>query len=187
MAQLNRRGFLATGIATLSAGPAFAATTEPYEIPEKHRARVVQLENGFAAGEIHVDPGRFALYWTLEDGQAIRYPVAIGLPGQYYDGAFTVGRKAEWPSWTPTQRMIRRNPEFFAEFAGGVPGGPDNPLGSRAIYLYNGARDSLLRIHGTTQPWLVETATSSGCVRMINAHVEDLYERVEKGTPVFLR
>ncbi len=183
---LNRRGFIAGSAAAFAAGPTLAAETKPYEIPEEHRARVVKISAGFAPNEIHVDPKNFALYWTLPDDKAIWYPVAIGLPGQYYDGSFTIGRKAKWPSWTPTKRMVARNPAFFAKFAGGVPGGPESPLGSRALYLYHGSRDSLLRIHGTTQPWLVETATSSGCVRMINDHVEDLFVRVRKGTKVVL-
>jgi lipoprotein-anchoring transpeptidase ErfK/SrfK len=183
---LNRRGFITATAAAFATGPAFAAAKKPYQIPDNHRARIVKIRGGFAPDEIHVDPKKFALYWTLPDDKAIRYPVAIGLPGQYYDGAFTIGRKAEWPSWTPTKRMVARNPEYFAKFAGGVPGGPENPLGSRALYLYDGPRDSLLRIHGTTQPWLVETETSSGCVRMINDHVEDLFVRVRKGTKVIL-
>ena len=186
MTLLTRRSALLAGAAALLSGPAFAAA-EPYQIPERHRARIVRIKRSFAPGEIHVDPGQFALYWTLEGGKAVRYPVGIGRAGLYTSGTFRVGRKAEWPRWTPTKAMIAREPHIYAKHAGGMPGGPNNPLGARALYLYNGAgRDTLLRIHGTPRPDTVETSRSNGCVRMINAHAIDLYERVPTGTRVVL-
>lgn len=185
MTDLNRRMLLGTGAATLLAGPAFAAP-QAYEIPKHHQAKVVRIKSTFKPGEIHVDPGQFALYWTLEGGKAIRYPVGIGKEGRYYSGTFRMARTAEWPSWTPTKNMIRREPHIYAKHAGGMPGGPGNPLGARALYLYSGSRDSLLRIHGTPNPRLVGTAVSNGCVRMINAHVIDLADRVPRGARVVL-
>jgi lipoprotein-anchoring transpeptidase ErfK/SrfK len=168
MTLLTRRSLLLTGAAALAAGPGLAAT-EPYRIPDRHKARIVRIRSRFAPGEIHVDPGQFALYWTLENG------------------TFTVGRKAQWPRWTPTKAMIEREPHIYAKHANGMPGGPDNPLGARALYLYTAAgRDTLLRIHGTPQPHTVETSRSNGCVRMINAHAIDLHDRVPTGTRVVL-
>ena len=185
MTFFNRRTILTTGAAAILAGPAFAAT-EAYEIPKHHQAKIVKIRDGFRPGEIHVDPGQFALYWTLEGGKAIRYPVGIGKAGRYASGTFRVGRKAEWPSWTPTKNMIRREPHLYAKHAGGMAGGGNNPLGARALYLYAGSRDTYLRIHGTPRPQNVGLAVSNGCVRMINAHVIDLAQRVPNGARVVL-
>ena len=188
----TRRDILATGIATLglSAMPAFAQTTETAAAsPEADpfAPRIVQLETILAPGEIHVDPNSFALYWTLEDQRAIRYSVGIGRPGLYESGIFTVGAKKEWPSWTPTPDMIAREPEQYALYADGMPGGPDNPLGARALYLFTAAgADTYLRIHGTNAPGTIGTAVSNGCARLINAHMIDLYNRVPLQTRVVL-
>ncbi len=138
------------------------------------------------AGGIHLIPDTFKLFWTLETRKAIRYTVGIGHPGLYEPGEFTVGRKAKWPSWTPTQAMIRRNPAY-AQWEGGMPGGPNNPLGARALYLYNAAgHDTMLRIHGTNLPRTIGTAVSNGCARLTNEHAIELYERVPVGTRVVL-
>lgn len=185
MSFTNRRTLILGGTAALFAGPAFSAT-DTYQIPKHHQAKIVNIRAGFRPGEIHVDPGQFSLYWTLEGGKAIRYPVGIGKAGRYASGTFRVGRKAEWPSWTPTKNMIRREPHLYAKFASGMKGGGNNPLGARALYLYSGSRDSLLRIHGTPRPQNVGAAVSNGCVRMINAHVIDLAKRVPNGTRVVL-
>lgn len=185
MSLFSRRRLLSTGAATLIAGPALAAA-EVYKIPPHHQARIVKIKAGFAPGEIHVDPGQFALYWTLDGGKAVRYPVGIGTVDRYVPGTFRIARHREWPSWTPTKAMIRREPHLYAKHASGMPGGPDNPLGARALYLYRGTRDSLLRIHGTPRPQSVGTRVSNGCVRMINAHVIDLANRTPIGTRVVL-
>ncbi len=105
----------------------------------------------------------------------------VGRQGYSLAGNAYIGRKAEWPSWTPTQNMIRRDPQKNLKYAGGVPGGLNNPLGARAIYLYQNGNDTMFRIHGTNQPWSIGQAMSSGCVRMLNHDVIDLYERVETG------
>ena len=185
MTLLNRRTILTAGAATLLAGPAFAAAGD-YVIPARHQAKVVRIKSNFRAGEIHVDPGQFALYWTLDDGSAIRYPVGIGKEGRYISGTFRMAHQREWPSWTPTKAMIRREPHIYSKQAGGMAGGPNNPLGARALYLYKGGRDTYLRIHGTPNPQSVGRAISNGCVRMINAHVIDLAKRVPNGTRVVL-
>ncbi|WP_420014286.1 L,D-transpeptidase [Sulfitobacter sediminis] len=182
---LKRRHFLAASGAAFLSGPALAAT-QAYQIPPQHQARIVRIKARFEPGEIHVDPGQFALYWTLPGRRAVRYPVGIGRPGLYESGTFTVGRKAEWPRWTPTKAMIEREPDKYKKYEDGMEGGPNNPLGARALYLYSGSRDTLLRIHGTPQPHTMGTRQSNGCVRMINAHAIDLYERVPSGTRVVL-
>ena len=185
MSLIDRRTVL-TGVAsTLLSAPAFAAV-QAYQVPDEHKPRIVNTKAGFNPYEIHVDPGRFALYWTLPDRKAIRYVVGIGVEGRYYPGTYHVERKAEWPSWTPTKAMIRREPHLYAKHAGGMRGGPNNPLGARALYLYQGRRDSLLRIHGTHRPQSVGHRISNGCIRMINAHVVHLYDQVPPGTRVVL-
>lgn len=147
---------------------------------------LVSIQPGIPAGEIHVDPNRFRLYWTLEGGQAIRYAVGIGRRGLYESGTFRIGRKAEWPDWRPTDEMIEREPEKYEQYADGVPGGPDNPLGARALYLYDGNRDTYLRIHGTNAPHTIGSAVSNGCARLTNQYIVDLYDRVPLQSKVIL-
>ena len=185
MLLMNRRTLLASAAATLAAPPLLAAV-QPYEVPRQHQVKIVNTQAGFRPNEIHLDPGNFALYWTLPDQKAIRYIVGIGVEGRYYPGTYHIARKVEWPSWTPTKNMIRREPELYKKHAAGMPGGPNNPLGSRALYLYQGNRDSLLRIHGTPRPQSIGIRVSNGCIRMINAQVQDLYNRVPNGTRVVL-
>lgn len=157
------------------------AEADPWE------PRVVPLAGALPPGEIHVDPGRFHLFFTLPGGRAIRYGVGIGREGLYEAGAFYVGAKKEWPAWTPTDAMIERDPEAYARFAGGMPGGIDNPLGARALYLFTEERgDTFLRIHGTNAPDTIGTAVSNGCARLTNEWIIDLYARVPMGAPVFL-
>ena len=185
MSFFDRRTLLLTGAAALAAGPALSATGT-YLVPDHLRPRIVDIRDRFRPNEIHVDPGQFALYWTLPDGKAIRYAVGIGAEGRYRSGTFRIRRKAEWPSWTPTPAMISREPQIYAKHASGMKGGGMNPLGARALYLYAGDRDTYLRIHGTPKPQTVEARVSNGCVRMINEHVIDLYNRVPTGTRVVL-
>ncbi len=124
------------------------------------------------------------LYYVLGDGRAMRYGIGVGREGYALSGSATIGRKAEWPSWTPTPNMIRRDPDRNLRYAGGLPGGLNNPLGARAIYLYRDGRDTMFRIHGTNQPQSIGLAMSSGCVRMLNHDVIDLYDRVTTGSRV---
>lgn len=149
--------------------------------------RVVPIQWGIAPNQIHLDPNRFSLYWTLPDSLAIRYRVGVGRPGLYEAGTFYVGAKKEWPSWTPTPDMIERNPTDYAQWADGMPGGPNNPLGARALYLFEPGRgDTFLRIHGTNLPNTIGTAVSNGCARLVNDQIIDLYNRVEEDSQVFL-
>lgn len=137
-------------------------------------------------GTIVVDPGRKFLYLVLEGGRALRYGVGVGREGLAWSGTARVGRKAEWPRWTPTAEMIRRDPERNAQWRAGMDGGLRNPLGPRALYLYEGERDTLYRIHGTTEPRSIGTNVSSGCIRMFNQDVIDLYNRVPVGSKVIV-
>jgi len=137
-------------------------------------------------GTIVVDPGSKFLYLVLEGGRALRYGVGVGKEGLAWSGNARVGRKAEWPRWTPTPDMIRRDPERNERWRGGMDGGLSNPLGPRALYLYDGGRDTLYRIHGTTEPRSIGTNVSSGCIRMFNQDVIDLYNRVPVDTNVMV-
>lgn len=135
-------------------------------------------------GTIVVDTTNRFLYLVRENGRALRYGIGVGKEGLAWSGRATVGRKANWPSWTPTSDMIRREPERNRKWAGGMPGGLDNPLGPRALYLYADGRDTLYRIHGTSEPQSIGTAVSSGCIRLFNQDIIDLFNRVPVGTPV---
>ena len=182
---LTRRHFLSTG-AALALSPTIAGAQEGWRLSSRYQPQMVDINPGFTPGEIHVDMGAHYLYLIHENDTALRFGVAVGREGRQAVGRFRVGRKAEWPSWTPTPNMIAREPERYAQFAGGMEGGPDNPLGARALYLYAGSRDSLLRIHGTPQPWSIGLSASSGCIRMVNDHVIQLYDMIEIGTRVQL-
>lgn len=154
-----------------------------YELDPRFEPQSVRF-SGYSSGTIVVDPSNHFLYLQTSQITARRYGVGVGRAGLAFRGSATIGRKAKWPSWRPTQNMIRREPAKYARYADGVPGGPGNPLGSRALYLYRNGNDTLYRIHGTTQPSSIGRSVSNGCIRMINAHVEDLYERVGIGAEV---
>ncbi len=151
-----------------------------------YRRKVVAYSSQYPSGTVIVDTARHFLYFIQNGGVATRYGIGVAAPELAWAGELRVGRKAEWPVWKPTRTMVERRPEY-SQYLKGVPGGPDNPLGSRAMYLFRGRQDSLYRIHGTNQPWTIGTATSSGCIRMMNEDVEDLYEKVPIGTMVFVR
>jgi lipoprotein-anchoring transpeptidase ErfK/SrfK len=148
--------------------------------PELRRTEVDYPSN-YAPGTIVVDTPERRAYYILGGGRAIRYGVGVGRQGYALKGSAYIGRKAEWPSWTPTPNMIRRDPERNLKYAGGMPGGPNNPLGARALYLYRGGNDTLFRLHGTNQPQSIGQAMSSGCVRMMNHDIIDLHERAKVG------
>lgn len=187
---MNRRPFLCTSAAAAAFPTTYAAahTTLPeYVIPEEHMPREVRLGNELAPFEIHVVPNDYALYWTLPDKRAIRYTVGIGRPGLYEAGEFYVGAKKEWPSWTPTPAMIKRQPNLYAKSANGVPGGLSNPLGARALYLFTPERgDTFLRVHGTNDPTTIGRAVSNGCARLVNNQIVEFYGRVPLNTRVVL-
>jgi lipoprotein-anchoring transpeptidase ErfK/SrfK len=132
------------------------------------------------AGTLLVDTGSRNLYLILGDGQAISYGIGVGRQGFSWKGSARVGRKAQWPGWTPPPEMLKRRPDLPRHMEGGI----DNPLGARALYLYQGNKDTLFRIHGTNEPWTIGQAVSSGCIRMMNDDVVDLFNRVPVGANV---
>ncbi len=156
---------------------------KPFKLASKFNPTTVVF-TGYTPGTIVVDPRNHFLYLVESRVHARRYGVGVGRAGLSFKGSAKIKRKAKWPSWTPTKNMIRRQPKKYARYAGGVPGGPNNPLGARALYLYKGNRDTYFRIHGTTEPASIGRSVSNGCIRMINDHVKDLYERVPLGTRV---
>ncbi|MEP0316541.1 L,D-transpeptidase [Hyphomonas sp.] len=181
---LDRRLFI-LGLGATMVAPASAVAHSNFKLDPKYQPQRVNYR-GQAPGTLVVDPRNRFLYFVEPGGYATRYGVGVGRAGLSLKGVATVGRKAKWPSWTPTKAMIKRSPKQYARYANGVPGGPGNPLGSRALYLYRGGTDTMYRIHGTTQPSSIGRAVSNGCIRMINAHVEQLYERVPVGAKVVI-
>lgn len=160
------------------------AAKKKFELNPKYEPQRVRYSKGYAPGTIVIDSKTRYLYHVERAGFATRYGVAVGREGLAWRGTARVGRKVEWPSWTPTANMIKREPEKYLKYKDGLPGGPNNPLGARAMYLYKGKRDTALRIHGTTAPWTIGSASSNGCFRMVNDHVIQLYQRVPVGTKV---
>jgi lipoprotein-anchoring transpeptidase ErfK/SrfK len=140
-----------------------------------------------APGTIVVDTFARKLYLVQEGGRAVRYAIGVGREGLAFRGGGVIGRKEQWPNWQPTRNMIRTAPELYAEYAGGLPGGLDNPLGARALYLYRGGRDSYFRIHGTLDNRSIGRASSAGCIRLFNQDIIDLYDRVPPGSAVRVR
>jgi len=136
------------------------------------------------AGTIVVDTAARHLYLVEGNGRAMRYGIGVGKAGLAFAGNATINRKAEWPHWSPTENMMNREPARYRKMAGGMNGGLDNPLGPRAMYLYQGDRDTMFRIHGTTEPETIGHAVSSGCIRLMNQDVIDLYGRVKTGSRV---
>ena len=166
------------------ADEAFAISySEVEDVPETYRRQEVSYETSHPAGTLIVDTGQRFLYLVLGNRRALRYGIGVGRDGFQWAGIAVIGRKAPWPRWTPPKAMVARDP-FAAKWASGMPGGPKNPLGARALYLYANGVDTLFRIHGTNQPNSIGQAVSSGCVRMLNADIVDLYERVGTGSRV---
>lgn len=156
---------------------------DPRTIKEPYRRQVVPYEGPELPGTVIVDPNRRLLYYVLEGGEAIRYGVGVGRDGFEWSGDAVVGMKRKWPRWLPPLEMVYRD-ENAAKWANGMPGGPENPLGARALYLYANGEDTLYRIHGTNDPKSIGKAVSSGCIRMLNQDAADLYDRVQKNSRV---
>ncbi len=187
--RLTRRGLVLGGVAAL------AAACGPHDVPShlsafaggavdpRFRRRRVRYDTSERPGTIVVDTGARYLYVVEEGGMATRYGVGVGRQGHNFRGRATIQRKAEWPSWTPTQNMIRQDSRLL-QYASGVPGGPNNPLGARALYLYRNGRDTMYRLHGTNEPHSIGQSMSSGCIRLMNEDIIDLYNRTPVGTPV---
>lgn len=164
-------------------GHAVAAIPDAYLSREAAR-RIVTYHAPYPPGTIVVDPGARRLYHILPGGRATRYLVGVGAAGFEFSGEATIPFQRAWPYWTPTPEMLRREPEKYGPVRDGLPGGSENPLGARALYLYQGARDTLYRIHGTPYPWSVGQPNSAGCIRMFNQDVMHLAANVKNGTKV---
>jgi len=151
-------------------------------IPDQYRRHIVDYPYKQGPGTILVDTNARYLYYVLPNGKAIRYGVAVGEEALAFSGVATVGKRAEWPDWIPTPDIQAR----LGPYPPRIPGGPANPLGARALYLYQGNKDTLYRIHGTNQPEYIGQAISSGCIRMTNEDVIDLFDRVKQGATVIV-
>ncbi len=167
------------------------APDEPFQIPLVDRTKIpaefnrqtVSYSGPEAPGTIVVDIDQRMLYLVQPGGSAIRYGVGVGRQGFSWKGTARVGRKGVWPAWSPTATMVSIKPDLPRYREAGL----DNPLGARALYLYQGNRDILFRIHGTNEPWSIGEQVSSGCIRMLNEDIVDLYERVPVGTTVLVK
>lgn len=190
---MRRRQFVGGALAAATLGSGTTATAHPprklpdYNLPPELLPRIVNISMNLAPYEIHVIPQEFALYWTLPGNTALRYVVGIGRPGLYEAGEFYIGAKKEWPSWTPTPGMLRREPKRYSRWVNGMPGGLNNPLGARALYLFQPGRgDTFLRVHGTNDPSTLGRRVSNGCARLVNDQMIDLYDRVPMDTRIVL-
>lgn len=154
-------------------------------VPAQFRRQIVAYQTTEKPGTIVVDTRNYFLYLVLGNGQAMRYGVGVGREGFGWKGAVSVARKAEWPAWHPPAAMIAREAQRGVKLPARMEGGPGNPLGARALYLHDSkGRDTLYRIHGTSEPWTIGLSVSSGCIRMVNEDVMDLYNRVGIGAKV---
>jgi len=174
-----------------------ALGSEPHRVPAVRTGDIdaafirttVSYPTSEAPGTIVIDPQAHYLYLVQEGGTAIRYGVGVGRQGFGWSGSANVHVKREWPDWYPPKEMLARQPELMRHMSElqsglGMPGGNGNPLGARALYLWQGNKDTLYRIHGTFEPWTIGKSVSSGCIRMINQDVIDLYQRVPEGAKV---
>jgi lipoprotein-anchoring transpeptidase ErfK/SrfK len=206
---IDRRALLA-GVLAAAGGAAQAAPVsedvrgmygpvsgEPFPVPAVNLSRIgaaylraqVPYATREAPGTVVIDPKRHYLYFVNGDGTAMRYGVGVGRQGFAWAGSATINSKQAWPDWYPPKEMLERQPELMEKMRDlrsgiGMPGGPRNPLGARAMYLWQNNKDTLFRIHGTTEPWTIGTNASSGCIRMINQDAIDLYNRVPIGAKV---
>ena len=198
---LTRRSFLTASMATLLATQARAATKPqwvvgiipdtPFNIdlidmtlvPQEYQRQVVPYAGTEPVGSIVIDAAKRHLYFIMQNGTALRFGIAVGRQGASWHGTAVVGRKAKWPSWTPTANMRKKDPSLPIRMAGG----PKNPLGARALYLFKDGVDTLYRIHGTNTPSSIGKSVSSGCIRMFNEHVFELFGEVPVGTQVVVR
>ncbi len=182
--------------------PQFAAMyagihDEPFQIPPVDTSRIdpqllrqpVPFSGSEQPGTVVVDPHAKFLYLVMEAGQAMRYGVGVGRDGFEWSGQGVIQYKRAWPRWTPPDEMVARQPELepYSIANGGMPPGLTNPLGARALYIFQNGRDTLYRVHGTNEPWSIGKAVSSGCIRLFNQDVIDLYNRVPDRTPIVVR
>ena len=182
---MHRRMFLASSMAAAALPQVLSASTAAYD----PTPQLVSIKSQYQPGQLLVLPRSHYLYFVTAPGKAMRYGVGVGKAGLEFTGTATIAVKKEWPTWRPTDEMIEREPHLYERFIGNTdaqPGGPDNPLGARALYLFQGGKDTYFRIHGTTAPSTIGRSVSNGCIRMINDHVIDLYKRVPIGARVIV-
>jgi lipoprotein-anchoring transpeptidase ErfK/SrfK len=191
--EMKRREFISFAVGSVLAlglsmktERALAASkkTKPFVVDKKYMPQRVLYNSKYKRGTIVVDTQKRFLYLVESPISARRYGVGVGREALAWSGTATIDVKKEWPSWRPTDEMIEREPGKYAKYKDGMPGGPTNPLGARALYLFDKGYDTFYRIHGTTAPQSIGTAASNGCIRMVNEHVIDLYNRVPIGTQV---
>jgi lipoprotein-anchoring transpeptidase ErfK/SrfK len=180
---------LATGFALGLAGCVTTSEQQSREPDPAFARRLVTYASRESPGTIVVDPGSHYLYLLLPGGQAVRYGVGVGGEGFGWSGVATVHTKQEWPDWYPPAEMLERKPDLKEHMVQlqsglGMHGGPENPIGARALYLWQGNKDTLYRIHGTNEPWTIGHNVSAGCIRMTNEDITDLYDRALVGTKV---
>ncbi len=180
---MRRRTFIASSLAATALPQIVSAQAALFD----PNPQEVRIRKTYGIGELLILPRSYYLYFVTGEGVARRYGVGVGKAGLEFTGSATIAVKKEWPTWRPTDEMIERDPQAYSRFIGNTeaqPGGPDNPLGSRALYLFQGGKDTYFRIHGTTEPRSIGRSVSNGCIRMLNAHVQDLYSIVPIGTKV---
>jgi len=158
------------------------------DVPDRYLRRQVDYPTTENVGTVIVDTRNFYLYLVQENGKAMRYGVGLGREGFEWSGRARIAWKRAWPTWTPPAEMIARQPELapYSAENGGMEPGLENPLGARALYIFQGNRDTLYRLHGTSEVWSIGKAVSSGCVRLLNQDIIDLYNRVPNGTPILV-
>jgi lipoprotein-anchoring transpeptidase ErfK/SrfK len=194
MAYLISRRSLVGGLAALGGLQAVGARAEGEEpfpvnpseankVAYKYRRRDMDYKSSEPAGTIVVDPSHRFLYQILGDGRATRYGVAVGHDSKSWTGEAVIGKMVKWPTWTPTPEHLAARPDMI-KYKDGMPGGPGNPMGARALYLYQGEVDTVYRIHGTLDPKLIGSKATSGCFGMLNVDIVYLYDRVQLGTRV---
>jgi len=157
-----------------------------YKVDRKYHRQTVRYDTTEQPGTIVVDTGAKFLYYVMGDGKAMRYGIGVGREGFEWKGTARIALKREWPVWTPPAAMIKRRPDL-AKWRGGMPGGPQNALGARALYLFNKGGDSGYRIHGTPEWFSIGKAMSSGCIRLMNQDIIDLYSRADIGAKVIVK
>jgi lipoprotein-anchoring transpeptidase ErfK/SrfK len=164
-------------------------SSELYQQPPPPQRMHVSYKGMYPIGTVVVDPMNHYLYLVEDHGRALRYPVGVGAQGYAWSGTAVVKQKREWPNWYPTEEYIKRRPDVASsihelEHGNGVVASPNNPLGARALYLWQNGKDTLYRIHGTNEPWTIGHDVSAGCIRLTNSDVIDLYDRVLVGATV---
>jgi lipoprotein-anchoring transpeptidase ErfK/SrfK len=181
-------GFFRDVFASAFSGGSFYPDQVPKDriVPQRYKRQTVSYETKEKPGTIIIDSRQHFLYYVLGNGKAVRYGVGVGRVGFGWQGVVHVGGKQEWPAWNPPEEMIAREAKRGHIIPAQMKGGPNNPLGARALYLYNADGDTGFRVHGTSEPWTIGLNVSSGCIRLLNQDVIDLYNRAKVGAKVIV-